>query len=270
MAQGAWETLTIQDNFIFCRVMETYPDICKRLLEKILRMEIERIDFPEREKSIEVRHDSKGIRLDVFVKTSDGLKCFDMEIQTARRDDLPRRIRYYQGLIDMDFLEKGKYYWQLGSSYIIFICVFDYFGKGRHIYTFHERCDEDMSIELATGTTKIFLNAYGTIDDVDDEVKAFLDYVAGKEVQHPLVDKLDAAVKIVKQSKKWREEYMRYETELAAREHLGREEGREEGAEIATLNNLRAIIEKFHLSKEDAMDTFNIPMNLRTKYLSQL
>ena len=30
LAQGAWETLTIQDNFIFCRVMETYPDICKR------------------------------------------------------------------------------------------------------------------------------------------------------------------------------------------------------------------------------------------------
>ena len=102
MVQKTWETLTIQDNFIFCRVMETYPDLCKGLLEKILHMEIERIDFPEREKSIEVRHDSKGIRLDVFVKTPDGQKCFDMEIQTARRDDLSRRIRYYQGLGRVD------------------------------------------------------------------------------------------------------------------------------------------------------------------------
>ena len=229
MTGKSWEELTIQDNFIFGKSMESSPEICKWLLEKILGIKIKELAYPEREKAIDVRRDSKGIRLDVFVKEVDGDYSFDLEMQVIGHDDLPKRIRYYQGLIDMDAMDKGHYYWMLGKTVIIFICTFDYFGQGRHIYTFHSRCDEDNSIRLEDGTTKVFLNAFGTMNDVDNDLKAFLDYVAGKQVNHPMVNELDAVVQRVKHNKDWRSEYMRYEHELAAREHLAREAGFEDG-----------------------------------------
>ena len=48
-----------------------------------------------------------------------------------------------------------------------------------------------------------------------------------------------------------------------------REQGREEGANFATLQNLRAIIQKLHISPEEAMDTLQIPPE-KQKELSPL
>ena len=44
-----WENLTIADNFIFQKVMRK-KRLCKRLIEKILRIKIRKIMFPETEK----------------------------------------------------------------------------------------------------------------------------------------------------------------------------------------------------------------------------
>ena len=78
-----WEELTITDNFIFSKVLENDPATCKLLLETIFGFKIDKIEYPEREKTIETRRDSKGVRLDVFVKTADGQKTFDVEIQKS-------------------------------------------------------------------------------------------------------------------------------------------------------------------------------------------
>ena len=61
-----WKNLTITDNFLFEKVMRN-KRICKRLIEKILGMTIADISFPESEKVIDMRRDSKGVRLDVYV-----------------------------------------------------------------------------------------------------------------------------------------------------------------------------------------------------------
>ena len=129
MTAENWENLTIADNFIFSKVLENNPEICKNLLEMILGFKIDHIEYVEREKTIETRIDSKGIRLDVYVKTGNDQKIFDIEIQTTNKDDLAKRTRYYQSLIDNDTLDKGKNYWELPSMYIIFICTFDYFKQ---------------------------------------------------------------------------------------------------------------------------------------------
>ena len=55
---------------------------------------------------------------------------------------------------------------------------------------------------------KIFLNAKGTMDDVSDELKAFLDYVAGKKPKDAYVERLEEAVKEAKKNREWRHEYM--------------------------------------------------------------
>ena len=63
----------------------------------------------------------------------------------------------------------------LNKSYVIFICTEDIFGKGRHIYTFENLCIQDISLHLEDETTKVFLNPYGTMKDVDTELENFCD-----------------------------------------------------------------------------------------------
>ena len=102
-----WDSLTIKDNFIFGKAMEINPDWCRRLIEHILNIKIKSISYPEREKTIEARLDSKGIRLDVYVE-DEANRSFDIEIQLTDNDNLSKRMRYYLELIDLDKLPKGK------------------------------------------------------------------------------------------------------------------------------------------------------------------
>ncbi len=50
-------------------------------------------------------------------------------------------------------------------------------------------------------TTKIFLNADSTMDDVSVELKAFLDYAAGKVTNDSFVQELEEAVEKAKQNR---------------------------------------------------------------------
>ena len=122
--------------------------------------------------------DAQSVRLDVYVK-DDRETVYDIEMQVSDTKELPKRSRYYQGMIDLQLVDASQHYKKLNKSYIIFICPFDLYGKGRHIYTFENICKEDNSISMGDEAVKIFLNADGTMDDVSKELKAFLDYVAG-------------------------------------------------------------------------------------------
>ena len=285
-----WKDLTIADNFIFGKVLENDPVTCKLLLETILDFKIDEISYPEREKAFETRHDSKGIRLDVFVKTPDGKKMYDIEIQTSNNDNLAKRMRYYQGLIDNDSLEKGKHYWQLGTSYIIFVCTFDYFRRGNHFYSFRERCDQDPDLLMGDETVKIFLNAKGKKNDVSNDLLDFLNYINGKKSENPLVTALDEEVQKVKRNKEWRNDYMRYEEHIAAEAHwraleMAEEMAEEKAKKIAeesvervakeateeatknnTLANLKSIIKNAKVTAEKAMDILEIPQVERPEY----
>lgn len=66
-------------------------------------------------------------------------------------------------MIDIQLVDAGQHYKRLNKSYIIFICPFDLYGKGRHIYTFENICKEDNNISMGDEAVKIFLNAGGTI-----------------------------------------------------------------------------------------------------------
>ena len=51
------------------------------------------------------------------------------------------------------------------------------FNVGRHKYTFETVCVEDNSIKLIDDTNKIILNTKGVINDLNDELIDFLNYV---------------------------------------------------------------------------------------------
>ena len=108
----------------------------------------------------------------------------------------------------MQLLEKGISYDKLNESFVIMICPFDQYELGVHKYTFTYRCRENLDIEMEDGTTKIVLNADSEANDIDPELKAFLDYVAGKPSDGEYVSTLKEAVKKAKANKEWRKQYM--------------------------------------------------------------
>ena len=150
-----WEEVTIQDNFLFQKVMRN-KRLCQHLIEKILQIKIADITYPDTEKTIDIRLDSKSVRLDVYVKDDTG-RGFNIEMQCSddQSGGLAKRTRYYQSMIDMDMLKKGEVYNQLRPSYIIFICTFDAFDEGLPMYTFRNRCVEKDGLELGDEATKI-------------------------------------------------------------------------------------------------------------------
>ncbi|MCI9077549.1 MAG: Rpn family recombination-promoting nuclease/putative transposase [Lachnospiraceae bacterium] len=129
-----WENLRISNDFMFAKVMRN-PELCKGMLERLLDIQIDHIEYPEEQKVIDISKDSKSVRLDVYLKDEKGT-VYNIEIQTTNSKNLPKRTRYYSGMIDLNAIEKGADYSELPRSFVIFICTFDAFGKGRWRYTF--------------------------------------------------------------------------------------------------------------------------------------
>jgi predicted transposase/invertase (TIGR01784 family) len=233
-APKKWEELGISNDFLFGKVMQT-PELCQEMLQIIFPdLDIHHIEYPELQKSIDLDIDAHGIRLDLYVN-DDKHNIYNVEMQMSETGELPKRSRYYQSIIDLQLIDKGESYHKLNHSYIIFICPFDVFKKGRHIYTFRNICEEDTEIFLNDETAKIFLNAEGTLDDVSKDLRAFLDLIAGKPTVHPFVEKIEQAVIEAKKNRKWRREYMN----LLMRDQENLEKGIEQGVANMIANALK-------------------------------
>lgn len=108
------------------------------------------------------------------------------------------------GWMSMWLMEKGENYKRLNPSFVIFICTFDLFGKGRHCNTFENCCTEEPELRLGDESCKIFLNSAGTLDDVNEDLKAFLGYVGGQKTENTFVTLLDKEVERIKRNEEWR------------------------------------------------------------------
>ena len=66
--KSSWEELGISNDFLFGKVMQN-AELCKELLQRILPdLKIDRIEYPEVQKSIRPDIDAKSVRLDVYVQ----------------------------------------------------------------------------------------------------------------------------------------------------------------------------------------------------------
>ena len=208
-----WENLTLADDFLFGKVMSA-PTLCAEMLRRIFPdLDIGEIKIIETQKTLKYALHIRGVRFDIL--TTAARNIFDIEAQNRRLKDLFRRPRAYQIAIGYDALNKKSLkksgsYEDLPNTYVIFICTFDLFGKGRHIYTFKNFCAEDKEIELNDGAYTIFLNTKGKLNDVSPELKNFLKFVGdGKIIENDnFIKTLDEKIKEAKHNVAWRDEYM--------------------------------------------------------------
>ncbi len=256
------EQLNLDDDFLFAKVMSD-KTICKGVLEQILGIKIKAIEMPSEQKVIDILLDSKAVRLDIYV-SDEANTIYNVEMQKGKRNNLPKRSRYYQGSIDLDMISKGADYDALQKSFVIFICTFDPFKKGRHIYTFENRCNEDATLLLGDETTKLFLNTKGTMDDVNEEMKEFLHYIehstdeVAYEAKSTLIKQINERVKTVKASKTMEVEYMTLLERDREKFRDGLEAGIEQGIEKGKQEAARGLLDV--LDDETIAEKIGLPL----------
>ena len=236
------DELTFTDDYMFGAVMRN-PEICKSILETLLNIQIEKLEYPELQKSISTYYESKGVRLDVYVKDSD--KVFDIEVQNDSAISLPKRMRYYQSMVDIDSLLKGQDYSELKESFIIFICNFDPFHKDLPCYTFKNLCIQDKNLELCDETTKIIFNSSAYNKEKNVDIRKFLKYINTKIPTNDFTKKLNILVEESKINNKFRNDYLAMNLHdrdirrvaLAEGKQIGLQEGAEQKA-IETAKNM--------------------------------
>lgn len=259
MTQKPFEELTISDDFMFCKVME-YEPICKEFLEMLFSTKIEKITYLSSQNTITTNFGAKTVRLDVLVKDKAGTS-YDIEMQVGNEYNIPKRMRYYQAVLDVAFLDKGYSYKVLNESFIIFVCLFDSIGSNRAVYTFENTCLEDKNILLQDGTKKIILNASSFRTADNEELQGFLQYVKTGKVTTAYTGRIEQMIQTVKRNEQLRKEYHILPAALMDAFDEGEARGRSEGSRQKALETARlmkqadcdiSFIEKMTgLSKED-------------------
>ena len=239
---------SIMQNKRFCKA------IIKAVLPDVNVVSVESIDT---QKELGTKSDkrSKSVRLDIAVKDQAG-NLYDLEMQVNNNHDIGPRMRYYQSSMDRDTLDRGEPYTSLARTYLIFLCAFDPFGKGKLRYSFHLYDDEDKDIQLENNAENIIINSKGTgSDDVDllnlqklmndDKIE-----VAGvfKEIQTKIKEYNDDP----KRRNLMRTAELRMKEETAVAERRGREEGDKNTVKVltATIKEMRPHINESTLFKQ--------------------
>lgn len=204
-------SFNLSDFALFLSVMKekkAYQNVLSIILNepnvKIAEVKVEQV--------ILNKFGKRAIRLEAWGRTEDDRQV-NIEMENhAEQDNIPKRSRFYQGLLDTPILKSGKKtkYRQLPSTIIIFITQEDIFGNDLAMYTFTEQCEEIQGLHLNDGTKKIFLNM--TSKNGSKELVSLLQYMKNTTLDNPEIQiyderivELDKIVTEVKESEEWEE-----------------------------------------------------------------
>ncbi|MDE6014938.1 MAG: Rpn family recombination-promoting nuclease/putative transposase [Acetatifactor sp.] len=263
--------LNLSDFALFLSVMkvkEAYADVLSIIMdESELRLKEVKVEQVVLNKS-----GKRAIRLDAWALDWEN-RQFNMEMQNdTSGDDVRKRSRFYQSMIDTPVLKAGKEtrYRNLPSTVIIFITQDDIFGKDLAMYTFSERCEEVPDLSLEDGTTKIFVNM--TSLNGRPDLVSLLQYMKHTTLDNPdilvkdeRILELDRIVSEVKQSEEWEAVKMNIlEIGLQQGIERGMEQGMARGIQgmvetcqevgISQSETLRRLMEKLSLSEDAARE----------------
>lgn len=231
------EDLNLIDNFLFQAVLSDKTEgeeFAKILLSTILGKHIRNVRIVPQKNVLGLDTDKHGIRLDAYVEdVSNELDSnladvdlipdvYDIEPNNSyEKAWLPKRIRYYHGLIDTQLLSTGVNYDKLPNMIIIVILPYDPFDKNRMVYTIRNQCIEDSSVPYDDGARKIYLYTKGTVGNPSQELKDMLKYIEDSKdenVTNQSIASIQELVNKVKHKKEVGINYMKsWEMEELAR-----------------------------------------------------
>lgn len=241
------EELNLMDDFLFQEMVsfeEGGEEFCRILLETILGRTIRKVKVIPQKNILGTDVDKHGIRMDAYIEEVidscqvQGVKMYDAEVisdiydiepnQRYEKQSLPKRMRYYHGLIDTQFLAAAMSYDKLPNVVIITILPYDPFGKRRMVYTIQNQCLEDNTIPYEDGARKIFLYTKGVEGNPSQELRDMLKYME-KTTEDNVTNQNIASIHKLVQKVKWNRKVGINYMKSWEREHIARDEGRMEG-----------------------------------------
>ena len=126
-------------------------------------------------------------------------------------------------------LSTGLDYKKLKDNYVIFICTFDPFGDNLPIYTFENRCAQNLNKALQDGTQKIFLNTTAKVPVLENELKAFYTYISKGQASSHFTAQLESKIATLKENHREAKHYMTLTTRMMEQKQEGIDIGRAEG-----------------------------------------
>ncbi|MDD7199560.1 hypothetical protein [Parafannyhessea umbonata] len=227
-----FDRLGITDDLMFGTVFQD-PNLCQGLIELLLGIQVEKIEFVERQGLLDAGPLSRAGIVDLLVRDAAGNE-YDVEMQNVATPGIARRARRYLTLVDANMLDRGQRFEDAGDAIVIFICANDPFGRGWKRYDFMRTCAQDGQ-PMDDGTSIVFINAAGTQGDYGDGFDAFLRYLSNDTViESDYVRSVDDAVRGVRDNPQWRRYRMlwseKYRDEIADAMDEGRAEGEAIGA----------------------------------------
>ena len=234
-----FKNLTIQDDFMFAKVMTANLELTKKAIEVITERKVEDIQFHKAQYTSNPYIEAKGTRFDVLLEGDD--VRYDIEMQVRKQNDLTQRNTYYTSMLVVDSLRKGMSYKELPHIFVIFICIFDPFDVGKERYIASERlCSEGKDItdevNYNGGYDKIYLNAGSvkpTHTEGNKDLTNFLEYIRNNVISDELTEEMNNLVENTRINAEVELEYMTLEEKL----NEFKAEGKQEQA-IETARNL--------------------------------
>lgn len=229
-------TFNLSDFALFLSVMKE-----KKAYQNVLSIILDEPDVKVAEVKVEQvilnKFGKRAIRLDAWGRTEDDRQV-NIEMENhANKDNIPKRSRFYQGLLDTPILKSGRKtkYRELPSTIIIFITQEDIFKRDLAMYTFTEQCEEIQGLHLDDGTKKIFLNM--SSKNGSKELVSLLQYIKHTSLDNPEIQvrdkriiELDKIVTEVKESEEWEEVKMNiWDLAMTKGVELGAQQGLQQG-----------------------------------------
>ena len=259
-----FKNLTIQDDFMFAKVMTANLELTKKAIEVITERKVEDIQFHKAQYTSNPYIEAKGTRFDVLLEGDD--VRYDIEMQVRKQNDLTQRNTYYTSMLVVDSLRKGMSYKELPHIFVIFICIFDPFGVGKERYIASERLSSEGKditdkANYNGGYDKIYLNAgpvKPTHTEGNKDLTNFLEYIRNNVISDELTEEMNNLVENTKVNAEVELEYMTLEEKLNEFKAEGIAEGEKKKA-IETANkmlqkgkySISEIAELTQLSEED-------------------
>lgn len=196
----------------------------------------------------------RSARLDVFATDNAG-KVYNIEVQRSDRGAVAKRARYNAALIDSNITEPGDEYQALNECYVIFITENDVIGEGLPIYH-AERMLVETGKPLGDEQHILYVNAQIKNETALGKLMHDMWCVEAEDMHYGI---LADRVRYFKENKEGVEtmcramEEMRNDTEFKTR-----------------LDDIRNMVQTFHLTVIDVLKAMKIPESEYERYIAAL
>ena len=261
-----FKNLTIQDDFMFAKVMTANLELTKKAIEVITGRKVEDIQFHKAQYTSNPYIEAKGTRFDVLLEGDD--VRYDIEMQVRKQNDLTQRNTYYTSMLVVDSLRKGMSYKELPHIFVIFICIFDPFDVGKERYIASERlCSEGKDItdevNYNGGYDKIYLNSgyvKPTHTEGNKDLTNFLEYIRNNVISDELTEEMNNLVENTRINAEVELEYMTLEEKLNEFKAEGRKEGIAEGEKKKAIETARNLLLMGKLTNSEIADSTQLSL----------